>query len=129
MKIPNSELVKRVIKQVIKKEGVIRSQEQLGKDVESELKRIDNEFQISERRARRIALEIPEVEVTIETRKSEGKRPENCPACGEELKSLYAENLENERIQVGFKCENCGYSGDVGAFTPMRYEFRYIKKD
>lgn len=127
MKIPNSELVKRVIRQVLKEEGIVRSQERLGELVEGELQRIDDEFQISGQRVRRIALEIPQAEISIETRKSEGERPEKCPVCGEQLTPLYAKNLEGEKTQVGFKCENCGYSGDVEAFTPMRYEFKYIK--
>lgn len=127
MKIPNSEFVKRVIKQVLKKRGFVRSQEELGEIVEDELKRIDKNFQISGKRTRRMALEIPNVEVTVETRESEAEKPERCPACSEELKPLYAKNLKGKETQVGFRCENCGYRGDVEAFMPMRYEFRLIK--
>lgn len=127
MKIPNSELVKRVIRQTLKERGFVRSQEELGELVESELQRIDDEFQISGKRSRRLALEIPDVEVTVKTRESEAPKPEECPACGEELNPLYAENLRGERTQVGFRCDNCGYRGDVEAFMPMRYEFRLVK--
>lgn len=127
MKIPNSELVKRVIKQVLKKRGFVKSQEELGEVVEDELERIDEDFQISGRRTRRMALEIPHVEVTVETRESEAEKPERCPACGEELEPLHAKNLKGEKTQVGFRCENCGYRGDVDAFMPMRYKFEYVK--
>ncbi|MFP4115900.1 MAG: hypothetical protein ACLFTQ_01705 [Candidatus Aenigmatarchaeota archaeon] len=127
MKIPNPELVKRIIRQKLKERGVVRSQEELGKLVDEELQRIDDSFQISPERTRRIALELSNVEVTVKTRKSREKRPEECPACGGELRGLYAKNLEGERTEVGFRCENCGYHGDVEAFIPMRYEFRLTK--
>lgn len=127
MKIPNSELVKRIIDQKLKEKGLIRTQEELGKTVEEELKKIDDSFQISPERSRRIALEVPGVEVVVETRKSEGKRPDICPVCGEKLDALYAKNLKGERTQVGFRCSSCQYHGDVEEFIPMRYEFKSIK--
>ncbi len=127
MKIPNEELVGRIIKQKLKKKGVVRSQEELGNIVEEELKEIDSSFQISPERTRRIALNVQRVDVTVETRKSEVDRPSKCPVCEENLKGLYAKNLDGERTQVGFRCDNCGYHGDVEEFMPMRYEFQLIK--
>jgi len=127
MKIPNPELVERIISQKLKERGTVRSQQELGKIVEKELKEIDDSFQISPERTRRIALHIPKVEVTVETRKSSTEKPEHCPVCGEELKSLYAKNLEGEETEVGFQCENCSYHGDVETFMPMRYKFRSTK--
>jgi len=106
---------------------VARSQEKLGELVEIELKDIDRSFQISPERVRRIALEIPGIDVKVETRKSRGKRPDKCPVCSKELDSLYAENLDGERIQVGFKCSSCGYRGEIEEFDPMRYEFVLTK--
>jgi DNA-directed RNA polymerase subunit M/transcription elongation factor TFIIS len=127
MKIPNSELVKRIIRQQLKRRGTVNSQERLGEIVRGELEKIDESFQISPERARRIALEIPQVEVTVETRKTEGEKPENCPACGGELTGLYAKNLKDKKTEVGFRCDNCGYHGDIEAFMPMRYTFKLIR--
>lgn len=127
MKIPSKELVKRIIGQRLKDRGVVRSQEELGEVVGKELEKVDDSFRISPERARRIALEIPEVEVTVETRKSESERPGDCPVCGEKLEALYAKNLDGKRTEVGFRCESCGYHGDVEEFMPMRYEFKSIK--
>ncbi|MFP4116666.1 MAG: hypothetical protein ACLFQ8_00075 [Candidatus Aenigmatarchaeota archaeon] len=127
IKIPNEELVERIIKQKLKEKGVVRSQEELGEIVEKELKEIDDSFQISPERTRRIALNVSGVDVTVETKRSGASKPEKCPVCNEELKGLYAKNLEGERTQVGFRCDNCGYHGDVEEFMPMRYEFKLIK--
>lgn len=127
MKIPDSELVGRIIRQKLKEGGVIRSQEELGKIVEKELKDIDSSFQISPERTRRVALDVSGVDVTVETRKSPSEKPEECPVCDEKLKGLYAKNLDGDKTQVGFRCVNCGYHGDVEEFMPMRYEFKLIK--
>ncbi len=123
MKIPNSELVGRIIREKLKETGVVRSQQELGSIVQKELEKVDSSFHITPERARRIAIEVPDVKVTIETRKSESDKPEKCPACNGDLKTLYAKNLDEEKIQVGFMCEGCGYHGDVEEFMPMRYIF------
>ncbi len=128
MKIPNSELVGRIIREKLKEVGVVRSQQELGRIVEGELKDIDSSFHISPERARRIALEVQDIDVTVETKKSASDKPNNCPVCNYDLEGLYAENLEGEKTRVGFRCNNCGYRGDVDEFMPMRYEFK-IRKD
>ncbi len=127
MKIPDKELVKRIIKQKLKECGVIRSQEKLGKIVGNELKEVDSSFSITPERTRRIALEIPDIEIKVKTRKSDVERPEKCPVCDDELKALYAKNLDNKKTEVGFRCEKCSYHGDIEEFMPMRYEFKKTK--
>lgn len=127
MKIPDRELVKRIIREKLKERGIVRSQEELCKTVEGELKDIDSSFQISPERTRRVALSVSGVDVTVETRQSVSEKPDSCPVCKERLKGLYAKNLEGDETQVGFRCENCGYHGDVDEFMPMRYEFKLIK--
>lgn len=128
MKIPKKDLVGRIIKNILSKRGVIKTQEKLAEIVNKELEKVNKKFIISPSRARRIALDLEKVNVTVKTRRSgDGEKPEKCPACGSELKMLYAENLARERVQVGFECENCGYSGDVEAYVPMKYEFKLIR--
>ncbi|MFB6088769.1 MAG: hypothetical protein ABEK36_03255 [Candidatus Aenigmatarchaeota archaeon] len=128
MKIPKKDLVGRIIKNVLSKRGVIETQEKLAEIVNKELEKVNKKFTISSPRTRRIALDLEKVNVTVKTRKSgDVGKPEKCPACGSDLKMLYAENLAGERVQVGFECENCGYSGDVEAYVPMKYDFRLIK--
>lgn len=127
MKIPKEDLVERIIKSILKKRGIIHTQETLSKLVQEELNKINDKYTITPSRARRIALGIDNIEVTVKTRRSdEGKKPEKCPACESELKMLYAKNLVEEKIVVGFKCTNCEYSGDIEAYVPMKYEFRLL---
>jgi uncharacterized protein with PIN domain len=127
MKIPDSKLVKRVILEILKSKGIVHTQEELGNLVQKELSKLDKKFHISSQRVRRLALELNGLEATVKTKKSSGKKPDRCPACDKELKSLYAKNLVGEKVVVGFKCGNCGYQGDVEAFVPMLYEFKLLK--
>lgn len=128
MKIPKEELIKRIIKRVLEKKGIVHTQEELSELIQENLERLDKEYKISPSRARRIALDIDEIETTVKTRKSKEEKPEKCPACGEELKMLHARNLAGEEVTVGFKCTKCEYSGDIEAYVPMKYEFRLVKK-
>lgn len=128
MKIPKKGLVKRIIKNVLKDKGIIETQEELGRIVNNELNKVNDEFTITPARVRRLALNIDKVGVMVKTRKSEDvDKPEECPACGHDLKALHAENLEGEKVDVGFKCTNCNYSGDSETYVPMKYEFRIVK--
>ena len=127
-KIPDAELVKRVIYHTLRRVGVVHTQEELAQLVEAELKKLDKKYAISPQRVRRIALEIENLEVTVKTKRSKKEKPRTCPVCGEQLKPLYAKNLVGEKVAVGFKCPKCGYHGDDELFAPMQYEFKLLKK-
>lgn len=122
MKIPETDLVKTIINKVLDRRGIVHSQEELAEEVTKDLKKYDKEYEISPNRARRMALET-DINIKVETRRSHKERPKHCPVCGKSLSGLYAKNLFNKRIQVGFKCK-CGYRADINAFIPKRYEFR-----
>ncbi|MFB6076463.1 MAG: hypothetical protein ABEK17_04995 [Candidatus Aenigmatarchaeota archaeon] len=128
MKFPKKDLVGRIIKNILGKRGVIQTQEKLAEIVNKELEKVNKKFTISPSRVRRIALDLEKVGVRVKTRKSgDGEKPDKCPACNSQLKMLYAENLAGDKAEVGFKCTNCSYSGDVESYVPMKYEFKLIK--
>ncbi len=126
VKIPNSELVKRIIFYSMKKRGVIHSQDELSEIVKRELKKINKKFTITPHRVRKIALQIENMEIKVKTKKSKKSKPKKCPVCENKLKPIYAKNLLNKRITVGFRCKVCGYHADEKFFAPMKYEFKLI---
>lgn len=129
IKIPDSELVKRAIYQILREHGIVRTQEQLAEMVEGELKRLDDEYEISPERARRIALEVAGLELDIKKRKGDDERPEICPVCGAGLHEKVSNNLEGERVIVGVTCPQCDYDSDLKEFMPRQYDFRLVRKD
>ncbi|QQG40156.1 MAG: hypothetical protein HYS81_01985 [Candidatus Aenigmatarchaeota archaeon] len=127
-KIPDSELVKRVIYMTLKEHGIVRTQEELAELVEDSLKRLDSKFEITPQRARKLALEIAGLELGVETKKGSGDLPDECPACSGELFATVSNNLRGERVMIGVHCRRCAYEADLKQFAPRRYEFRLLKK-
>ena len=120
MKIPSKDLVKFVIKRVLENKKV-GSQKELSELVVKELNKNKKQYALSGKRARLIALEIPEVKVLIEVKK--GKIPKKCPCCKSKLVKTYTKNLLGGKILVKLKCLKCGYKGLEGKWIPKRYEF------
>ena len=128
VKIPNSELVKRIIYYSMKKRGVVHSQDELAEIVKKELKKLNKKFTITPHRVRKIALQIKNIEITVKTKKSKNTLPKKCPVCGNKLKPIHAKNLLGKKITIGFHCKVCGYHADEKFFAPMKYEFKLLKK-
>lgn len=128
IKIPKEELVKRIIYQMLKKRGVVHTQDELSEIVKNELKKINKRFTITPNRVRKIAIQIEDVNITVKTKKSKRSKPKKCPVCGNKLTPIYGKNLLGEKIVIGFKCNVCHYRGDEKFFAPMKYEFELLKK-
>ena len=128
VKIPNSELVKRIIYYSMKKHGIVHTQDELAEIVKNELKKLNKKFTITPHRVRKIALQIENMEIMVKTKKSKKSKPKKCPVCGNKLKPIHAKNLLGKKITIGFRCKFCGYHADEKFFAPMKYEFKLIKK-
>ncbi|MGC9059381.1 MAG: hypothetical protein ACP5H3_03200 [Candidatus Aenigmatarchaeota archaeon] len=127
-KIPSKELVKETIKKVLEARKIVESQEELSSLVEKELKKIDKNYAVGSTRVKRIALEIPEIEVKAKTKKSFGlKKIDKCPICGSKIEEIKVKNLLGKEIVIGYKCIKCGYESDLEAFLPMKYIFIWKK--
>lgn len=123
-KIPSNNEVLEIIKEIIKKEGVIGSQYKLRKIVESELKNIDPSYRISGRRVR--ILTINSKNVSVEIHAKEGKETgimTVCPVCNSKLTSIKNKTLYNWEITVGYRCRKCKYWTGKKKRIPTRYVF------
>lgn len=123
-KIPKKEKVKELVGKIVYWHKKIGSQEELAELVLRELKREDKKYTLSPTRAKRIALEIPGIEVKAKTKKSVSLRKiEKCPICESGIREIKVKNLLGKFIRIGYKCTRCGYQSDLEAFMPMKYLF------
>lgn len=120
--IPSNEEVAIAIYQVLKKQGTIYSQEELGEQVTQELKKIHSSYQISPQRARRIAAKIGYIKVNIHSRDEEGYL-KDCPVCGSGLQKEYGVSLWGKKVITGLLCPTCGYKTGKRRQRPTRYIF------
>jgi len=127
-KIPPKEKVKEAVKEAVKTRLRIDSQEELAKIALRILRKEVKDYTLTQTRAKRIALEIPEIEVKAKTKRSINIRKiEKCPICESKIKPIKVKNLMNEEIVIGYKCTSCGYESDLEAFVPMKYIFLFKK--
>ena len=127
VKIPNQELVKRIIYYAMKKQGVFHTQDELCEVVKRELKKINKKFTITPHRVRKIALQIDNIKITVKTKKSKKDMPKKCPVCENKLKPIKANNLLGKKVTIGYRCPVCTYHADEKFFAPMKYEFKLLK--
>ena len=126
MKIPKMEAVKFVIKSVLHKR-VAKSQQELMTLVNQELRKVDPEYAITGPRLREIFVTMPEVKISVQTKK--GEMPDKCPSCGSALRKAYARNLKGRKILGNLHCPKCGYKGHDGKWEPRRYRFWAAKSE
>jgi len=121
MKLPKRDVVVFVVKEVMQKHKKINSQEEFTDLVNSSLKRVDPKLTISPRRLRLLSLGLPNLKLTVETKK--GKSVSKCPSCSKTLRKIYTKNLRGKKLLYKLVCSRCGYSGKNGKFAPRRYVF------
>jgi len=127
-KIPKSDFVISIIKEVLRKRGVVESQEDLCFHVLDELKKYDKKYVLSPRRVKELVIKIPNVEIKAKTKKvPKMTRLEKCPICRKKVDKIYGKNLLNKKIHIGYVCKRCGYTTDLESLTPMKYIFIWHK--
>ncbi|MBI4020350.1 MAG: hypothetical protein HY367_03380 [Candidatus Aenigmarchaeota archaeon] len=119
MKAPD-DIVKLAIRETLSRQN-IRSQRELAEIVNKWLKHGNTGYAISERRIRKLALEISGLRIMPRTKK--GRMPAQCPACSGELKRTYTKTLKGSSIVSELYCARCGYRGKQGRWLPRNYEF------
>lgn len=123
-KIAKKEVVEKIIKEVVEKRKVVDSQEELAELVLRKLRKIDERYVLSPTRAKRIALNIPEIEVKARTKKTiKLASIDRCPVCESEIEPVTVKNLVGRDVVIGYRCTKCGYESDLEAFMPMKYLF------
>ena len=118
-KIPKEEVVKFKIRNILKNKN-IKSQGELSTIVNDRLRDSDNNYSITGKRLRSIALNMP---VKMQVATKHGKMPDKCPCCYHKLKKIHTKNLLGKKLLFGIQCSRCSYKGFEGKYTPMRYEF------
>jgi ribosomal protein S27AE len=124
MRVPKKDILQFIIREVLQ-ERKASSQKELARLVNAKLKKVDDSYSVSEKRARLIALSIPGVRVTTSTKK--GEAPRKCPSCGHSLKRIYMKNLKGKKLLVRLVCAKCSYTGRENRWEPQRYLFEFRK--
>lgn len=124
MKVPKSDVILFVIKEVMQKKKEIDSLKEFTDLVNMRLKMVDSSMSISGGRLRSVFLKMPGVKVVTETRK--GGKTEKCPSCFSGMKKVYTKNLKGRKILYKMLCHRCGFSGTNGRFSPKRYKFMKV---
>ena len=123
-KIPRSDFVISIIREVLKKRGVVQSQEDLCFHVLDKLKKYDKKYVLSPRRVKELVIKIPNVGIKAKTKKvPKITKLDKCPVCDKKVSKIYGKNLLNNKIHIGYICKRCGYTTDLESFTPMKYVF------
>ena len=123
-KIPREHFVINIIKEVMRRRGVVQSQEDLCAIVLEKLRKYDKAYVLSPRRTKNLVLKIPKIEIKAKTKKMpKMTKLERCPVCNKKVNKIYGKNLLNKKIHIGYRCKRCGYTTDLEAFMPMKYIF------
>jgi predicted RNA-binding Zn-ribbon protein involved in translation (DUF1610 family) len=120
MHVPKKEIVQFIVKEVLQ-ERKVSSQRELARLVNAKLKKADDSYSVSERRARLVALHTPGIRITTSTKS--GRIPKKCPSCGHSLKRIYTKNLKGRKLLVRMVCAKCSYTGKENRWEPQRYTF------
>lgn len=127
-KIPKEDFVYQIVRDVVRKRGIIETQEELCERVDKRLRKYNRNFVISPKRVRRIAIKVPNIKIKVKTRKSpKVKKIKKCPACKGRLKKIYGINLMGKEVHVGYVCSKCSFSSDLKSLVPMKYVFIWGK--
>lgn len=128
-KIPREHFVINIIKEVMRRRGVVQSQEDLCAIVLEKLRKYDKDYVLSPRRTKNLVLKIPKIGIKAKTKKMpKMTKLERCPVCNKKVDKIYGKNLLNKKIHIGYTCKRCGYTTDLEAFMPMKYIFIWKNK-
>ena len=123
-KMPSRDKLVDIIKDILRTHLKIESQEELCRHTLKQLRKEDKNYILSPIRAKRIALEIPEVEVRAKTKRAiKLQKIDKCPVCESGIEPIKVKNLLNKNTTIGYRCTGCGYESDLEAFMPMKYIF------
>ena len=123
-KIPREHFVINIIKEVMRRRGVVQSQEDLCAIVLENLKKYDKNYVLSPKRTKNLVIKIPNIDIKAKTKKlPKIKKLEHCPVCKKKFNKIYGRNLMNKKIHIGYFCKRCGYTTDLEAFMPMKFIF------
>lgn len=109
----------------------IETQREFSNRVRNELRKIDENYRVSDERIRRIGIDRGMVKITIEYRESDNTDlPHICPVCKNAMAPVMNRSLDGDTVEVKRKCTVCPYSIGKKVMVPGRYIFsRAVKND
>lgn len=119
--IPKDEEVEYALREVLKKHKEVASQKHLKALTLGMLKKRNQFYMLSAKRARRIAANTNGVKIRVEKRRSK-KDARVCYVCGGKLRSVKTKNLYGKEVIVGKRCTKCRFKIDK-KLMPKRYIF------
>lgn len=126
-RIPSRTRLREAIAEVLLDAGAVRSQTQLAELVAERLHEEDPTFRVAGERVRRIAVEMPQVRVTITARRSHDdvEGLSDCPVCGHGLRIRQNQTLDGGVVPLDRRCSHCPYWTGQDRRVPTRYAFHY----
>ena len=129
-KVPDEDIVSRVVKKVMAGNNHIETQTEFLRLVRKELSKIDPEYKVSGERIRRIGLDNNLIKITIEYRESDIKDlPHICPVCKNAMAPVKNRSLDGEYVEIKRKCTVCPYAIGKTVLVPGRYVFSRAKNN
>jgi len=126
--IASDEQIKNALKKVLNKSWTVNSQKKLKKLVEKELKTKKQNYGITPKRLRDIAINSDFVKLEIHSREGDPKKSMNkCPVCKRDLKKVKNQTIWGGKVTIEFRCRFCGYWTGKKKRIPTRYVFHYKK--
>jgi len=127
-KIPREHFVINIIKEVMRRRGVVQSQEDLSAIALKKLRKYEKAYVLSPRRTKNLVIKIPNIEIKAKTKRiPRMTKLERCPVCTKKVSKIHGKNLLNKKIHIGYVCKRCGYTTDLESFMPMKYIFIWKK--
>lgn len=123
-RLATDEEIIQAIRRILSRYGLINSQRKLAELVKKELKSLDPELAVTEKRIRKLAIESGVARVQIMARDSEQKTASNtCPVCDHRMRRIRNLTVYGGSVNIGYRCSRCGYWTGVKSRRPIRYVF------
>jgi len=123
-KVPQDEEVAEAVKRALARRGLVNSQRKLTEMVRRELKSLDPDYGVTEARVRKLAIDGGLVKISIAARDTKAKTSSNtCPVCARRMDHIKNLTVYGGSVDLGYRCERCGYWTGVKARRPTRYAF------
>jgi hypothetical protein len=127
--IPNDENIRKALENIFKKVHIVNSQKELKKLVIKELKTKNNNYGLSEKRLRNIAIKTDFIKLDIHSREGDPKKIlSKCPVCENSLSRVKNLTIWGGEVTIEFRCLKCGYWTGKKKRIPTRYYFHFNKK-